>query len=468
MKDLTKGNVVSQLVLFSLPMILSDLIQGIQSIIDVFWLGRLTDYVGVSAVSITMPIVFILMAVLVGVGASSGILIGQSFGAKDYKTLGKVLKNSFTITLVLSSILGLIGFILSVPVLKLIGSPRNIFDLSLIYLQVLTITLPLASTYNWFIGVMRGLGNSRIVLVFSIIFIVLKLIITPLLISGLWIIPSLGVLGAALSAAIVEFLLLIIAYVYLMRKYEIIRNNIGFEFDGEIISKFIAIGLPVSIQMIIVSSSAAVLMGFISKFGEKAIATFGIGNRIDQFAFLPAMSMGTSIMTFVSQNLGANREDRVSEALKWGMIISISISLVVAVIVNLFSTGIFRFFVSDNEVVMMGKSYLFIMSFSYVLMGIVFALQGVIRGAGDTLTVLIIKAFSMILIRVPIAYLLAFVASRSPNGIWASFSAVMLFESIVSYFYYKSGKWKGKVIFRRKAEEKIIPEFEVLSNEPFD
>ncbi len=465
MKDLTKGNVVSQLILFSIPMILSDLIQGIQSIIDVFWLGRLTDYVGVSAVSITMPIVFILMAILIGVGASSAILIGQSFGAKDYKTLGKVLKNSFTITLVLSSILGLIGFILSVPVLKLIGSPRNIFDLSLIYLQVLTITLPLASTYNWFIGVMRGLGNSRIVLVFSIIFIVLKLIITPLLISGFWVIPSLGVLGAALSAAIVEFLLLIIAYVYLTSKYEIIRNNIGFEFDGEIISKFIAIGLPVSIQMIIVSSSAAVLMGFISKFGEKAIATFGIGNRIDQFAFLPAMSMGMAIMTFVSQNLGANREDRVSEALKWGTIISISISLVVAVIVNLFSTGIFRFFVSDNEVIMMGKSYLFIMSFSYVLMGIVFALQGVIRGAGDTFTVLIIKAFSMILIRVPIAYLLAFVVFKSPDGIWASFSAVMLFESIVSYLYYKSGKWKEKVVFKREPK-KVIPEFEVLSNEP--
>jgi len=150
MKDLTKGNVVSQLILFSIPMILSDLIQGIQSIIDVFWLGRFTDYVGVSAVSITMPIVFILMAILIGVGASSAILIGQAFGAKDYKTLGKVLKNSFTITLVLSSILGLIGFILSVPVLKLIGSPQNIFDLSLIYLQVLAITLPFTSIYNCF------------------------------------------------------------------------------------------------------------------------------------------------------------------------------------------------------------------------------------------------------------------------------------------------------------------------------
>jgi putative MATE family efflux protein len=464
MKDLTKGNVVSQLILFSIPMILSDLIQGIQSIIDVFWLGRLTDYVGVSAVSITMPIIFILMSILIGVGASSAILIGQAFGAKDYKILGKVLKNSFTITLVLSSILGLIGFILSVPVLKLIGSPQNIFDLSLIYLQVLAITLPFASIYNWFIGVIRGLGNSRIVLVFSIIFIVLKLIITPILISGFWIIPPLGVLGAALSGAIVEFLLLIIAYVYLTSKYEIIRNNIGFEFDRGIISKFIFIGLPISIQMLIISFSVAILMGFVSKFGDKAIATFGIGNRIDQFAFLPAMSMGMAIMTFVSQNLGANREDRVAEALKWGMIISISISLVVAVIVNLFSTGIFRFFVSDNEVIMMGKSYLFIMSFSYVLMGIVFALQGVIRGAGDTLTVLIIKALSMILIRVPIAYLLAFVIFKSSDGIWASFLAVMLFESIVSYFYYKSGKWKEKVVFKREPK-KVIPEFEVLPNE---
>ncbi len=465
MKDLTKGNVVSQLILFSIPMILSDLIQGIQSIIDIFWLGRLTDYVGVSTVSITMPIVFILMAILIGVGVSSTILIGQAFGAKDYKILGKVLKNSFTITLVLSSILGLVGFTLSVPVLKLIGTPNNIFDLSLIYLQVLTITLPLASIYNWFIGVTRGLGNSKIVLALSVIFIAIKFIITPLLISGFWIIPPLGVLGAAISSAIVELLLLIISYLYLTGKYEIIKNNIGFELDRGVISKFIAIGLPVSIQMIIISLSVAVLMGFTSKFGEKAIATFGIGNRIDQFAFLPAMSMGMAIMTFVSQNLGANRDDRVSEVLKWGIAISVYISLIVAVIVNLFATNIFEFFVSDNEVIMMGKSYLFIMSFSYVLMSVVFALQGVIRGAGDTLTVVIIKAFSMIVIRVPIAYLLTFIVFKSPNGIWASFFAVMLFESVVSYFYYKSGKWKEKVVFKRVYRE-AIPEFELLQNDP--
>ncbi|MGC8871111.1 MAG: MATE family efflux transporter [Brevinematia bacterium] len=452
MKDLTKGNPIKTLFIFALPIILSDLIQGIQSLIDLFYVGRLVGTSGIAVISIVMPIIFLLLAILIGIGTSSNILIAQAFGANDKEKLSKVIRNSFSVTLILSSLLTIIGILLSPIILHLLSIPQNIFTSTLIFLNITILSLPLTALENWLMGITRGLGNSKFSLYFAITLLILKFILTPIFIKGFWIIPEMGAIGAAVSNIFIAIILLIIFGFYLIKKYEIIRK-IKLEFEKEIFFKFIGIGLPASLQMIIISLSATVLMGFISRFGEKTIALFGIGNRIDQFAFLPAMSLGNSMTTLSSQNLSANRQDRVKEFLKWSQIISLILSVIVVIFVNLFAKDIFNFFVKDEELALMGIDYFRIMSIAYIIMGLNFSIQGIIRGAGDTIAIMILKLISMTLLRIPIAYLLAFVILKSPNGIWASFPILVFFELIVSYTYYKSELWRGKIVFKKKTEE---------------
>lgn len=398
---------------------------------------------------------FLLFAILIGIGASTNILIAQAFGAKNREGLSSVISNSLTITLIISAIIGIIGFLISYPVLKIINTPANIFSNALTYFQIYTLSMPINALMNWIMGITRGLGNSKFSFYFSITLLILKIILTPIFILGFYFIPKMGVSGAIISSVIIEITLLAISIPYLAKKYEIIKSSLKFSLDMKTIIKFITIGFPASLQMIIVSLSATVLMGFISSFGEKTIAVFGIGNRIDQFAFLPALSLGMALTVISSQNLSANKESRVMEFLKWSILLSLGISLLVVIVVNVFSQNIFFFFINNKEITEMGIQYLRIMSVSYLLMGLVFSVQGIIRGAGDTLAVLLIKSISMIAIRIPVAYLLAFVLYKSPNGIWASFPVVMAFEIIASWIYLKSENWKKKIVFRKQTEEVI-------------
>ncbi|MCX8096280.1 MAG: MATE family efflux transporter [Spirochaetes bacterium] len=455
MNDLTKGNVIKQLLVFSTPVILSDLIQALMSLVDMFYLGRLMGYNAVASVSVAIPVVFILFAILIGVGVSSNILVAQAFGAGSRESLISVIKNSLSITLLLSVVLSVLGFLTSGFVLKLMNVPDSIYKDALIYLQIYIAGIPITAMLNWITGITRGLGNSKVSLYFSIFMLLGKLILTPLFINGFYVIPQMGVTGAIVSTIIIELILVILGFIYISRRYEIIRQSVRFSIQREMIYRFFSLGLPVSLQMIIISFSFAVVMGFVSSFGDKSIAVFGIGNRIDQFAFLPALSLGLALMTISSQNLSAERYDRVFEFLKWALIISLGISGIVVVVSNLFAESIFGFFVSDREVISLGVDYIRVMSISYVLMGVVFSIQGIIRGAGDTIAVLIIKSLSMLVVRIPVAYVLGFLVFKSPVGVWASFVVVMLFEVIASWIYLRSENWKKKVVFKRQDYVKL-------------
>ncbi|MFN4245794.1 MAG: MATE family efflux transporter [Brevinematia bacterium] len=452
MKNLAEGSILKNLFIFSLPMIISDFIQGSVSLIDLFYIGNIIGYQGISSISIVIPIVFLLFSILIGIGVSTNVLVAQAFGAGNEKTLTSVISNSLTMTVITSIILSLIGFITSTPVLILLNVPKTIFKDALTYLQIYTLSIPITALLNYFMALTRAVGNSKLSLYSSLVLLVSKIVLTPLFIGGFYIIPPLGIPGSIISTVAIELLITLGIVLYITRKYATIKKGLRFSIDRNMIPKFIGIGFPASLQMIIISTSATILMRFISEFGEKAIAVFGIGNRIDQFAFLPALSLGMALTTISSQNLSANRQDRLEEFLKWSVILSTTISITIVIIANTFSKDIFFFFSKNEEITTMGVDYIKIMSLSYLIMGLVFSMQGIIRGAGDTFAILGIKIFSMVILRIPISYILAFSILKSPNGIWLSFPIMMVFETIVSWLYLKSENWKKKLVFRKPTQ----------------
>ncbi len=449
--DLTEGDIRKKIIIFSFPIIISDLLQTIQSLFDSFWLGKFIGYTGIAAVSTSMPVIFFLFSFFIGFAVATNILIGQSFGADRKDLLTKVISNSFVLMMICGIFLSLIGVVFSDIILMMISVPENIFTDAKIYFVIYLLGIPLVASYNWLAGITRGLGNSNISLMMVIVFSLLHIVLSPILISVFIGLSFSGLVGAGLSLVFSQAITFFIFFFYVKKKYSNIFKGFSFSLNWDVILKTFKLGLPASVQMLVISFGQIVLISLINSFGDSVLGGYGVGIRLENFVFLPALSLGMAMTTFASQNMGAGKEDRVREGLKFSLLISSGIALLVFAILNIFLSPIGRLFLGDaSEALKHFEEYIRITSLAYLFIGLVFPIQGVIRGAGDTFGVMVIKMVSMILIRIPLAYILAIgVLSRNVVGVWVAMSFTFLLEFIVTYLYYKKGIWKKKVLIRK-------------------
>ncbi|MDP8234087.1 MAG: MATE family efflux transporter [Candidatus Saelkia tenebricola] len=447
MRDFTKGNILKSLILFSLPIIIGDILQGIYTIVDAVWVGRLIGYEALAAVSASTPLIFFLLSLIIGINASTNILVAQSFGAKNNDLLSKVLTNSFLTVGVSCVFISCISIIFARNLLKIINTPVSIMEDAYIYLIIILGGLILQAAYYWFSVVLRGLGNSKTPLILLCMSVVLNIVITPLLIVGVGPLPELGIAGSALGTVISTLITTVIGYIYLIRKNQFLDiANWHLKFDKQIIKKIFSLGIPISFQMFIKSLSALLLVALVNTFGPAVIATYGIGIRLDMFAFMPALSIGIAVSSMVAQNLGARRIERVPTILKWALLFSLCIAGIVFAFLNIFSHRIAALFTQNPEVVVNTIRYISIVSFGYILFAIMFSFHGVIRGAGDIKIQLLFTFISLIVFRIPFAYFLANHTMLKEAGIWIAIPAGVFVATVLNLVYYLSGRWKHKML----------------------
>ena len=447
MQDFTEGKIFKKIVLFTLPIIIGDILQSIYIVIDAIWVGRLIGYEALAAVSVSTPLIFFLMSLIIGINSATNILVAQSYGAKKHDLLSKVLTNSSFTVLVLCLLISSISIIFARRLLVLINTPQNIQQDAYIYLVIIAGGLILQAAYYWFSVVLRGLGNSKTPLMLLIMSVVLNIAITPLLIVGAGPLPKLGVAGSAWGTVLSTLVTTIIGYVYLIRKNHFLDiANWHLKLDIQIIKKIFSIGIPVSFQMFIKSLSALLLISLVNTFGPIVIATYGIGIRLDMFAFMPALSIGIAVSSMAAQNLGARKIERVPEILRWALLLSLCIAGIVFTLLNVFPRQIAALFTQSSEVSLNAVQYIHIVSFGYILFAIMFAFNGIIRGAGDTMVQLLITVISLIVLRIPLAYFLANHTLLKEIGIWIALPAGVFVATILNISYYLSGRWKKKII----------------------
>ncbi|MCK9206410.1 MAG: MATE family efflux transporter [Salinivirgaceae bacterium] len=448
MRDLTTGNESRLIFRFAVPMLLGNIFQQLYNVVDSAIVGRFLGKEALASVGASFPIIFALIALIIGIGTGFGIVISQYYGAKDLEKVKRTISTMFISLGLVSLVMTILGIALSKPVFRLLQLPPDLLPQAVLYMNIYLVGIIAMFGFNGTSAVLRGLGDSKTPLVFLIISTVINIGLDLLFI----LVFGWGIAGAAWATVISQAGAFITAVIYLNKNHDIISFNLKeWEFDWEIMRHGIRIGLPSGLQQTFVAFGMMALMGIVNTFGTDVIAAYSVGGRIDSFASLPAMAFSAALATFTGQNLGAGKDERIKKGLVATTLMASVFCIFTTTLIIIFREPLVGLFNQDPEVIRIGSEYLTIVNIFYILFTLMFIMYGVVRGAGATLVPMFISVLSLWLIRIPVAAILS--KSMGESGIWWSIPIAWAIGFIGAFAYYLSGKWKGKVITRLKPLE---------------
>jgi putative MATE family efflux protein len=448
MKDLTEGNVAKLIFQFTLPMLIGNIFQQTYNIVDSVIVGNYLGKQALAAVGASFPIIFILISLVIGVASGMNIIVAQYFGAKDFAKVRRTIDTMYIFIFTASLIVTVVGIFFSEDMLRLTRLPEELIPIATIYLQVYFAGVIFLFGFNATCAVLRGLGDSKTPLYFLIISSLANIVLVLLFVMVFkW-----GIAGAAAATVIAEGGAFLTGAWYLNRTHPLINVSLRKpDFDWEILRQSIRIGLPSGIQQTLFSLGMMTLMWIVNRFGTNVIAAYSVAGRVESLAIMPAMNFSMALATFTGQNIGANKRSRLHTGLKSTLLMSSITSIILTLLIIIFSKYVMRLFTTDMEVIRIGQEYLMITCSFYIVFSSLFTFNGLLRGAGDTWIPMLISLFSLWLFRIPLAYFCS--QHFGERGIWWAIPIGWCFGAIVSFFYYKTGKWKNKAVVKYSTPE---------------
>lgn len=451
-KNLSEGNVVKQLLVFSFPFLISNLIQSLYNVADMLIVGNFSGTNSLSGVTIGGQVTFILTNIIAGLCTGGTILVAQYLGAKDREAVKESIATLITTLLIAAVGITIVMLILKEPVLKLLQTPAESYQESNRYLLVTVLGIVFIFGYNALSAIMRGMGDSKRPFYFVLIACITNIILDFVLVAGF----HMAAFGAAIATVISQALSMILCIIYLIKNKFLFDFKIkSFRLYKDRMVKLIKVGLPSAIQNGIVGVSFLFLTALVNVIGGvNASAAVGVVAKINGFAILPAVAMSSSISAMCAQNIGANRWDRAEKTFKVGTLIAIGISLVIFAVVMIFPEPILKIFDRDNQAMIdCGITYIRTYSFDYIFVPIMFGLNGLFVGAGHTTFSLINSILSSVGLRIPACILFGVVLKMGLSGVGlgapvASFGAMLL-----ALWYYFSNKWRKSTVIDTRYEE---------------
>ncbi|MBI5817868.1 MAG: MATE family efflux transporter [Verrucomicrobia bacterium] len=445
-RDLTFGSVPRHLVVFSMPMMLGNLIQGAYSFVNAVWVGKGLGEAEMGAVTVTGATMFALLALALGITVGAGILAAQFVGARDTDGLRRVVQTSTALQVVASLVVIVIGECLAAPMLRWMDTPADVLPLAVSYTRWPLLATPfLFGTY--LIGaLLRAVGDSKTPLYFQAGGLLLTVALDPVLMFGWLGCPRLGLNGTAIANIISQSVSMFALYAWLHRRRDATAPDWRrLTMDRPTLWLILKIGLPAAVQQGLAAFSFLFITGIVNAYGVSATAAFGAAMRIDQLALLPALGFSVAVSTMTGQNIGAQRFDRVREVFRWGLLMSGGVTLVGTVAVVALPGLLLRAFLNDPEAIRIGTSYLMIIGACYPCFAIMFVSNGVINGAGRTMVTTLVTLFALWIVRVPLALMLSHHFHRV-EAVWVASGTGFTVGMIASLVYYYSGRWKRAVI----------------------
>jgi len=464
MKDLTQGSEGRNILRFAAPMLLGHMFQQLYTFVDQIIVGRFLGKEALASVGASFPILFTLIALIIGIATGGTIVISQFFGARDFQKVKRAIDTMFIVMGISAVIMTVVGISFSEEIFRLIRLPEELMETANTYFTIYVSGLVVFFGYNSVAAVLRGLGDSITPLYFLVLATVINIGLDLLFIVKLgW-----GIEGAALATIIAQGTAFIVAVFYLNSNHELIKFNFReFAFDREIFKQSLRIGLPTGLQQTFVALGMLALMGIVNGFGTDVVAAYTAAGRLDSLAIIPSMVFSTALSTFVGQNIGAGKIDRVRKGLARTMLMASAVAIGITLLLILFKFPLMRLFTFDETVIGLGGEYLTIVTSFYLLFTAMFIYNGVMRGAGDTIIPMFITLFSLWVVRIPAAVLLSQEtiplfgltlkgAGLGATGIWWSIPAGWGFGMILSFIYYRTGRWKTKSVVKVKVEPATI------------
>ena len=447
-RDLTTGSIPRHLIAFSLPMLAGSALQTAYSFVNAIWVGQFLGKTALAAVTVSFPVVFVMIALGAGLTLATNILISQHYGARDLPAVRRVVASSTALMGVLALALTFVGELLTPHILRAMDTPPDVLPLAAQYMRIFLLSLPLGFGLFLTRSMLQGVGDSTTPLYFQAAALGLNTVLDPLLMFGWLGLPALGLNGTAWATVIAQGLALAALVAMLRRRRNLVAPTLERGLlDWSTAWTTIRIGIPSAVQQSLISIGMVFVTGIINGYGADATAAFGAASRVDQLAFMPALTLSMAISTLAGQNIGAGRQHRVREVFWWGCALSGGITLICSVLVVALPRTMLRIFTNDATVIALGAHYLRIVGACYLFFAVMFVSNGIINGSGRTLVTTLISLVSLWVVRVPTAWWL----SRrlgSIDGVWYAIAASFGVSMTVSLLYYASGRWRKSVARR--------------------
>ncbi len=437
--------------MFLVPLLLSNVLQSVGQLFGMVVVGRWLGVNDLAAISAFFPLFFLLVSFVIGIGSGSSILIGQAFGAKNEERLKAIVGTTLTFTFIIGVVLAIIGSIFAMDIMRLMGTPENIIEISVHYARILFISMPVLFLYFAYTTFMRGTGDSKTPFYFLIVSTALNMILLPILIFGWLGAPKLDVYGAAYASVISTVITFIVMLVYLKKKNHPLQLDATvrkyLRMDWELLKLLLRLGIPASINMILVSLSEIAVIAFVNRYGSDATAAYGVVNQVASYVQMPAVSLGITVSIFAAQSIGANQFDRLQKVVKAGIIMNYIIGGVLISLIYLFSRDILALFLTSQTTIEIAHSFVMITLWSYLIFGHAQIISATMRASGTVLWPTVISVVSIWFVEVPVAYYLSYHTSLGIEGIWIGYPAAFIVSLILQYAYYKLS-WQKKRITR--------------------
>lgn len=447
-QDMTVGKPLENLIVFSVPLLIGNLVQQMYNTVDSIVVGQYVGDAALAAVGTSGPILNLLLLLFMGISTGAGILVSQYFGAHKQKELEKTVGTCLTLTFIASIIIMVFGSMIIRPLMTLLDTPPDVYDMAVDYLTIIVIGIMGSAYYNIVSGVLRGLGDSVSPLMFLIVACLLNIVLDLLFVIAF----GMAADGVALATVIAQAISAVLCVWKLthMKKTLVVTKKSLIP-DKRITMKTIRLGLPSGLTQAIFSMAAIVVQALTNSFGTNVIACAIVVMRVDGFAMMPNFTFGMAMTTFVGQNVGARRMDRVQEGVKKGLTAGLIIAAMLVAGILLLGENLMRMFTSTEEVVQLGVHMMHILAIGYIAMAVTQSLSGVMRGAGDTITPMWISFVTTILIRVPLAYGIAYftrsetLPGGTPDSIFISLLISWVMGAVLTTVFYRRGKWRRNV-----------------------
>ncbi|MCI6189490.1 MAG: MATE family efflux transporter [Clostridium sp.] len=386
--DLLKGKILKSLIIFAIPLFISNLFQQLYNTVDITIVGNYLGDESLAAMGACAAVYELLVGFALGVGNGLSIVTARSYGSNDEDMVKKSVVGSMVIGIGITAIIMLISILFLLPLLELLNTPENILEESYSYISTVTMFVGVMFLYNLCAGFLRAIGNSIIPLVFLIVSSLLNIALDIVFITQF----NMGIKGAAIATIIAQGISAVLCIVYIYLKCPIlIPKKKHFVFDKELYKELLGQGLSMGVMLLIVSAGTVILQKAINNLGYLIIAGHTAARKLNSFAMIPAASLALSLATFVSQNKGANQKDRIKKAVNYSNILSIIWGITITVVLIFLAPTLIKYLSGSNEEVVInnGARYLIINAPFYAVLGILLNLRNALQGLGEKLIPLV-------------------------------------------------------------------------------
>ncbi|MFH0963346.1 MAG: MATE family efflux transporter [Planctomycetota bacterium] len=441
---LTTGSILRGLGHLSVPMLVTGLLQNVQSLIDLFWVGSLGPS-AVAAVAMSGAVLMTLFPLVMGISTGTIAIVARAAGAGRLEEAEEAASQSMLLSLVFGVVSGIAGILLSGFLLDLLGAGADIAEAGTAYLRISL--LGSATVFVLFIGnaALQGVGDALTPMWIMLVANVLNIFLDPAFIFGLGPLPRMGVRGAALATVLAQGAAAFLSVFFLLNgKTHLHLKLHHFKPALFLCWRILRIGIPGAGQMLARSLVNAVMMRFVAAAGTIAVAAYGVGMRFHMIVLMPAFALGGAAATMVGQNLGAGEPRRAKRSAWYATLIDVAIMCVAAAAFMVFAPDMIGAFNSDPDVVAVGTNYLRIVSPFYVFAALGIILGRALNGAGDSMTPFIITMLSLWGLQVPLAVAFSRLWQPAIHGIWWSMAAAMAVHGILVASWFETGRWMKK------------------------